>query len=373
MENQNKEAGALQATPKKITLTTFFTANAYSTEGRASRKEFWFAILTGLILNVILVIILGYISKLLFWLTEGQLVALIPAIKFLLGFPLGFFCIIWLIPATVCLCVRRLHDIGIGGFQAFLLFLIAPIVFIACVGFLPVLALYLVISSGVSLGTGTILAGLCGILHLAVFLFLGLYPSQKGTNKYDLGSEADALQATPKKITLTTFFTTEAYSTEGRASRKEFWFAILTGLILNVILVIILGYISKLLFWLTEGQLVALIPAIKFLLGFPLGFFCIIWLIPATVCLCVRRLHDIGIGGFRAFLLFLLAPFVFIACVGFPVLALYLVIISGVSFGTGMIWAGLWGILHLAVFLFLGLYPSQKGANKYDLGSAEEE
>ena len=181
--------------------------------------------------------------------------------------------------------------------------------------------------------------------------------------------EAGALQATPKKITLTTFFTTEAYSTEGRASRKEFWFAILTGLILNVILVVILGAISMRLRWLTEGQLVALITVINFLLG----FFCIVWLIPATVCLCVRRLHDIGIGGFRAFLLFLLAPFVFIACVGFPVLALYLVIISGVSFGTGMIWAGLWGILHLAVFLFLGLYPSQKGANKYDLGSAEEE
>ena len=362
MENQNKEAGALQATPKKITLTTFFTANAYSTEGRASRKEFWFAILTGLILNVILVVILGAISMRLRWLTEGQLVALITVINFLLG----FFCIVWLIPATVCLCVRRLHDIGIGGFQAFLLFLIAPLVFIAWVGF-PVLPLYLVISSGVSLGTGTILAGLCGILHLAVFLFLGLYPSQKGANKYDLP------QATPKKITITTFFTTEAYSTEGRASRKEFWFAILTGLILNVILVVILGYISKLLFWLTEGQLVALIPAIKFLLGFPLGFFCIIWLIPATVCLCVRRLHDIGIGGFRAFLLFLLAPFVFIACVGTPVLPLYLVISSGVSLGTGMILAGLCGILHLAVFLFLGLYPSQKGANKYDLVSAEEE
>ena len=365
MEDQNKEAGALQATPKKITLTTFFTANAYSTEGRASRKEFWFAILTGLILNVILVVILGAISMRLRWLTEGQLVALITVINFLLG----FFCIVWLIPATVCLCVRRLHDIGIGGFQAFLLFLIAPIVFIACVGFLPVLPLYLVISSGVSLGTGTILAGLCGILHLAVFLFLGLYPSQKGTNKYDLGSEADALQATPKKITLTTFFTTEAYSTEGRASRKEFWFAILTGLILNVILVVILGAISMRLRWLTEGQLVALITVINFLLG----FFCIVWLIPATVCLCVRRLHDIGIGGFRAFLLFLLAPFVFIACVGFPVLALYLVIISGVSFGTGMIWAGLWGVLHLAVFLYLGLYPSQKDANKYDLVSAEEE
>ena len=184
MENQNKEAGALQATPKKITLTTFFTANAYSTEGRASRKEFWFAILTGLILNVILVVILGAISMRLRWLTEGQLVALITVINFLLG----FFCIVWLIPATVCLCVRRLHDIGIGGFQAFLLFLIAPIVFIACVGFLPVLPLYLVISSGVSFGTGTILAGLCGILHLAVFLFLGLYPSQKGANKYDLVS-----------------------------------------------------------------------------------------------------------------------------------------------------------------------------------------
>ena len=181
--------------------------------------------------------------------------------------------------------------------------------------------------------------------------------------------EAGALQATPKKITLTTFFRANAYSTEGRASRKEFWFAILTGLILNVILVVILGAISMRLRWLTEGQLVALITVINFLLG----FFCIVWLIPATVCLCVRRLHDIGIGGFRAFLLFLLAPFVFIACVGFPVLALYLVIISGVSFGTGMIWAGLWGILHLAVFLFLGLYPSQKGANKYDLGSAEEE
>ena len=367
MENQNKEAGALQATPKKITLTTFFTANAYSTEGRASRKEFWFAILTGLILNVILVVILGAISMRLRWLTEGQLVALITVINFLLG----FFCIVWLIPATVCLCVRRLHDIGIGGFWAFLLFLLAPFVFIACVG-TPVLPLYLVISSGVSLGTGMIWAGLWGILHLAVFLFLGLYPSQKGANKYDLG-EAGALQATPKKITLTTFFTTEAYSTEGRASRKEFWFAILTGLTLNVILVVILGYISKLLFWLTEGQLVALIPAIKFLLGFPLGFFCIIWLIPATVCLCVRRLHDIGIGGFWAFLLFLLAPFVFIACVGTPVLPLYLVISSGVSLGTGMIWAGLWGILHLAVFLFLGLYPSQKDANKYDLVSAEEE
>lgn len=54
MENQNKEAGALQATPKKITLTTFFTTYAYSTEGRASRKEFWFAILFGIIQNVIL-------------------------------------------------------------------------------------------------------------------------------------------------------------------------------------------------------------------------------------------------------------------------------------------------------------------------------
>lgn len=181
MEDQNKEAGALQATPKKITLTTFFTADAYSTEGRASRKEFWFAILTGLILNVIL----GAISILLLWLTKGQLVALIPVLKFLLGFPLGFFCIVWLIPATVCLCVRRLHDIGIGGFQAFLLFLLAPFVFIACVGN-PVLPL--VISSAVSLGTGMILAGLWGILHLAVFLFLGLYPSQKGANKYDLVS-----------------------------------------------------------------------------------------------------------------------------------------------------------------------------------------
>ena len=106
MEDQNKEAGALQATPKKITLTTFFTANVYSTEGRASRKEFWFAILTGLILNVIL----GAISILLLWLTKGQFVALFLVIKFLLG----FFCIVWLIPATVCLCVRRLHDIGIG-------------------------------------------------------------------------------------------------------------------------------------------------------------------------------------------------------------------------------------------------------------------
>lgn len=188
----------------------------------------------------------------------------------------------------------------------------------------------------------------------------------------DQNKEAGALQATPKKITLTTFFTTEAYSTEGRASRKEFWFAILTGLILNVILIVILGAIFILLFWLTKGQPVALIPVLKFLLGFPLGFFCIIWLIPATVCLCVRRLHDIGIGGFRAFLLFLIAPFVFIACVGNPVLTLYLVIISAVSLGTGMILAGLWGILHLAVFLFLGLYPSQKGTNKYDLVSAEE-
>ena len=179
MENQNKEAGALQATPKKITLTTFFRANAYSTEGRASRKEFWFAILTGLILNVIL----GAISILLLWLTKGQFVALIPVFKCLLG----IFCIVWLIPATVCLCVRRLHDIGIGGFQAFLLFLIAPLVFIACVG-IPVLPLYLVISSGVSLGTGMIWAGLCGILHLAVFLFLGLYPSQKDANEYDLVS-----------------------------------------------------------------------------------------------------------------------------------------------------------------------------------------
>lgn len=184
----------------------------------------------------------------------------------------------------------------------------------------------------------------------------------------DQNKEAGALQATPKKITLTTFFTTEAYSTEGRASRKEFWFAILTGLILNVIL----DAIFILLFWLTKGQLATLIPVLKFLLGFPLGFFCIIWLIPATVCLCVRRLHDIGIGGFRAFLLFLIAPFVFIACVGLVLLPLYLVIIYGVSLGTGMIWAGLWGILHLAVFLFLGLYPSQKGTNKYDLVSAEE-
>lgn len=53
MENQNKEAGAPQATPKKVTLITFLD-NAYSTEGRASRKEFWFAILFGIIQNVIL-------------------------------------------------------------------------------------------------------------------------------------------------------------------------------------------------------------------------------------------------------------------------------------------------------------------------------
>ena len=176
MENQNKEAGAPQATPKKITLITF-SDNAYSIEGRASRKEFWFAILFGIIQNVIL----NAIVFLLFILTEDRRSAMIIAI------PAGVIYLVRWIPATVCLCVRRLHDIGIGGFRAFLLFLLAPFVFIAsvCKGLMFLFTLLLAISLGMVTGEGI---GLWGILHLAVFLFLGLYPSQKGTNKYDLVS-----------------------------------------------------------------------------------------------------------------------------------------------------------------------------------------
>ena len=176
MENQNKEAGALQATPKKITLITF-SDNAYSIEGRDSRKEFWFAILFGIIQNVIL----NAIVFLLFILTEDIRSAVIIAI------PAGVIYLVRWIPATVCLCVRRLHDIGIGGSRAFLLFLLAPFVFIAsvCKGLMFFLVLAI---SLLTLGKMEIGVGLWVILHLAVFLFLGLYPSQKGTNKYNLVS-----------------------------------------------------------------------------------------------------------------------------------------------------------------------------------------
>ena len=176
--------------------------------------------------------------------------------------------------------------------------------------------------------------------------------------------ETVAPQATPKKVTLITFLD-NAYSIEGRASRKEFWFAILFGIIQNVILTAI----AFLLFILTEDTG----PAMIIVIAIPAGVIYLVRWIPATVCLCVRRLHDIGIGGFWAFLLFLLAPFVFIAsvCKGLMFLFTLLLAISlGMVIGGGI---GLWGILHLAVFLFLGLYPSQKGANKYGLVSAEEE
>ena len=175
--------------------------------------------------------------------------------------------------------------------------------------------------------------------------------------------ETVAPQATPKKVTLITFLD-NAYSIEGRASRKEFWFAILFGIIQNVILTAI----AFLLFILTEDTGPAMIIAI------PAGVIYLVGWIPATVCLCIRRLHDIGIGGSRAFLLFLLAPFVFIAsvCKGLMFLFTLLLAISLLALGKMGIEVGLWGILHLAVFLFLGLYPSQKGANKYDLVSAEE-
>ena len=178
--------------------------------------------------------------------------------------------------------------------------------------------------------------------------------------------ETVAPQTTPKKITLITFLD-NAYSAEGRASRKEFWFAIMFGIILHTIL----NAIAILLFVLTEDMGPVMIIAI------PAGVFCLVGLIPATVCLCTRRLHDIGIGGSRAFLLFLLAPFVFIAsvCTGLMFLFTLLFAISLLASGKMAIGGGigLLGILHLAVFLFLGLYPSQKGTNKYDLVSAEEE
>lgn len=174
--------------------------------------------------------------------------------------------------------------------------------------------------------------------------------------------EAVAPQATPKKITLITF-SDNAYSIKGRASRKEFWFAILFGIIQNVIL----NAIVFLLFILTEDIRSAVIIAI------PAGVIYLVRWIPATVCLCVRRLHDIGIGGSWAFLLFLLAPFVFIASVCKGLMFFLVLALSLLALGKMEIGVGLWVILHLAVFLFLGLYPSQKGANKYDLVSAEEE
>lgn len=167
MEDQNKESNIQQEMPEKIGLTTFLK-KYNSFKGRSSRKEFWFAILFCLILKIVcLITIIACIqlfsAPILVWWTL---------------FVWGLFLLLVLILAYFSLCVRRLHDLGIGGIWVFLLFLIAPGAF-GPIGYPVVAGLLYIMAS--------ILDALALIFLISTFVLLAVLafvPSQKKTNKY---------------------------------------------------------------------------------------------------------------------------------------------------------------------------------------------
>lgn len=77
--------------------------NSFSLSGRASRSEYWFWVLGGVIFQMTMVI--------------GSIVLAVMEIPVLPG--LMIVAPILLVPASITLVVRRLHDLGMSGWMSF--------------------------------------------------------------------------------------------------------------------------------------------------------------------------------------------------------------------------------------------------------------
>ncbi len=121
--------------------------------GRATRAEYWYIVL----FNFILSFAIG-VFVILMCIALGEAGGVVAIVFGIFGFYIGI--------KSICLGVRRLHDINASGWWALGLFVIAF-----------VLEVVSVVSIGTVTGLGNSLVGL-------IWLIIALIPSTPGTNNY---------------------------------------------------------------------------------------------------------------------------------------------------------------------------------------------
>ncbi len=197
MTEDEKKAGNYETEDDRESITLFTAwSNGGDFEGRACRKEFWLACVSGLLVMMGYALIGGIFTSCTANSSTASSAASSTASPFqglllLLAIPVISILILFMY-ISCSLCVRRLHDIGYGGLNSFSLFLAAPVVVLGVVPFglfMPFMGIGII--NGIaefakidsSFGRLSLLYAIC---HFVVFLWLGFAKSKEGENKYGL-------------------------------------------------------------------------------------------------------------------------------------------------------------------------------------------